>query len=236
MRIPARRATIYDRAMEIVEVRPGLHRWEQLHPEWVPKDAERGGWEEVVASYAVEADDGLVLIDPLAPPGGTSDAGAFWAWVDDRTQRLGAPAVLLTIFWHARSSQAFLDRYPDGSVWAYQAARELVSERTQVTDGFRPGDELPGGAVAYHAGRALEVALWMPSHGALVAGDVLLGDDEAGARLCPQRWLGDGRSYADVREAFAPMLELPIELLLLTHGEAIADDARGTLERALAAE
>jgi hypothetical protein len=222
--------------MEIVEVRPGLHRWELTHPEWVAEDAEHGGWEEVVSSYAVEGADGLVLVDPLAPPGGTSDAEAFWAWVDDRTQRLGAPAVLLTIFWHARSSQAVLDRYPGASVWAYEAARELVSERTQVTDGFRPGDQLPGGAVAYHAGRALEVALWIPSHGALVVGDVLLGDDRAGARLCPQRWLGDRRSYADVREAFAPTLELPIELLLLTHGQAVADDARGTLERALAAE
>ena len=222
--------------MEIAELRPGLYRWELSHPEWVPRDAERGGWEEVVASYAFEGADGLVLIDPLAPPEGSSEAEAFWAWVDDRIQQLGAPALLLTVFWHARSAQAFLDRYPGASAWAYEAARELVSERTQVTHGFRPGDELPGGAVAYHSGRALEVALWVPSFGALVAGDVLLGAENAGARLCPERWLGDGRSYDDVRQAFAPLLELPIELLLLTHGEAVADDARGTLERALASE
>jgi hypothetical protein len=220
--------------MEIVEVRPGLFRWELPHPEWVPEDAEEGGWEEAIASYAVQTDDGLVLIDPLAPLDGTSEAEGFWDWVGAR-DRLGAPAVLLTIFWHARSSQAVLDRYPGASVWAYEASRELVSERTHVTDGFRPGDVLPGGAVAYHAGRALEVALWLPSHAALAAGDVLLGDGRAGARLCPQRWLGDGRTYADVREAFAPMLELPIEALLLTHGEAVVEDARGTLERALGA-
>jgi glyoxylase-like metal-dependent hydrolase (beta-lactamase superfamily II) len=222
--------------MEFVELRPGLYRWELPHPEWTPADAEGGGWEEVVASYALDADGGLVLIDPLAPPDGSDDAEQFWGWVSERASSSGAdPSVLITIFWHARSSQAVLDRFPGGSIWSYEPARELVSERTGVTHGFREGQELPARIVAYHAGRALEVVLWLPSHRALVAGDVLLGGVE-GARLCPRSWLGGNRTYDDIREALAPVLDLPVELLLLTHGEPVLVDALAALRRALQPE
>jgi len=219
--------------MEVLELRPGLYRWELPHPEWTPADAEDGGWEEIVASYALDGDDGLVLIDPLAPPDDTEAAGRFWDWVSERAGSSGAgPSVLITIFWHARSSQAVLDRFPGASVWSYEPARELVSERTAVTHGFRDGEELPAEVVAYHAGRALEVVLWLPSHKALVAGDVLLGAVE-GARLCPPSWLGGGRTYDDIRAALAPVVELPVELLLLTHGEPVLVDAHAALRRAL---
>ena len=156
--------------MEFVELRPGLYRWEVPHPEWTPADAEDGGWEEVVAGYALDGDEGLVLIDPLAPADGTEAAERFWDWVSERVGSGAGPFVLITIFWHSRSSQGVLDRFSGASVWSYEPARELVSERTAVTHGFRDGEELPGEIVAYHAGRALEVVLWVPSHRALVAG------------------------------------------------------------------
>jgi hypothetical protein len=76
--------------------------------------------------------------------------------------------------------------------------------------------------------------LSLPSHRALVAGDVLLGAAE-GARLCPPSWLGGGRTYSDIRAALAPVLELPVELLLLTHGEPVLVDADVALRRALQA-
>ena len=41
-------------------------------------------WEEVVASYALDGDDGLVTIDPLAPPDGSEAAERFWDWVSER--------------------------------------------------------------------------------------------------------------------------------------------------------
>lgn len=230
-----RRPGLYDRRMEFVELRPGLYRWEVPHPEWTPADAEDGGWEEVVAGYALDGDEGLVLIDPLAPADGTEAAERFWDWVSERVGSGAGPFVLITIFWHSRSSQGVLDRFSGASVWSYEPARELVSERTAVTHGFRDGEELPGEIVAYHAGRALEVVLWVPSHRALVAGDVLLGAVE-GARLCPPSWLGGGRTYDDIRAALAPVLELPVELLLLTHGEPVLVDAHAALRRALQPE
>ena len=62
----------------MVEVAPGLRRWTAYHEHW----------EEQVGSLALETDDGLVLIDPIDPP-----------------RSLRSPDhVLLTVFWHGRST------------------------------------------------------------------------------------------------------------------------------------
>jgi hypothetical protein len=215
------------------ELRPQLWRWELPHPEWTPEEGGEDGWAEVVASYAMFARDDFVLIDPLAPTAG-SEADEFWKALDDDVDHHGAPSVLLTIFWHARSARAIADRYEGASVWAHEPAAGLVSERVPVTETFRVGDILPGGLEASDAGRALEVLFWIPAHRALAAGDVLLGDGPGAARLCPQSWLGGGKTHDDLRAALRPLLELPVELVLLTHGDPIEHDARGALQRALA--
>jgi hypothetical protein len=214
------------------ELRPRLWRWELPHPEWSPEEAEGGGWEQVVASYALVAGHDFVLIDPLAPADGEA-ADAFWRALDDDVAAHGPPSILVTIFWHARSSRSILTRYEGAAVWAHEPAAELVAERTAVTHTFEVGDSLPGGIVPYDAGRAFEVLFWVPSHRALVAGDVLLGAGPGAARLCPAAWLGGGKTLADVAAALAPARELPVDLLLLTHGDAIDADARGALARAL---
>ena len=157
-----------------MELRPRLWSWELPHPEWTPEEAEDGGWEELVSSYAVVAGDQLVLIDPLAPGDGEQAEG-FWRALDDDVAHHGAPSVLVTVHWHARSAQAILDRYPGASVWAHEPAAEEVAKRTRVTNPFQPGEELPGGAVAHPTVRGSEVVFWLPSHRALVVGDVLLG-------------------------------------------------------------
>ena len=57
-------------------------------------------------------------------------------------------------------------------------------------------------------------------------GDVLLG---AGAkpgataerlRLCPERWLGV-RTHADLRRTLLPLLELPVQRVLVSHGAPV---------------
>jgi hypothetical protein len=57
-------------------------------------------------------------------------------------------------------------------------------------------------------------------------GDVLLG---AGAkpkatddplRLCPERWLA-GKSHDDLRESLRPLLDLPVQRVLVSHGQPI---------------
>jgi glyoxylase-like metal-dependent hydrolase (beta-lactamase superfamily II) len=217
----------------IAELRAGLWRWELAHPEWTPEEGGEDGWDEVVASYAVVADGDFVLIDPLAPAE-DAHAESFWPALDRHVERHGPPAVLLTIFWHARSAREILARYDGASVWAHEPAAELVSERTPVTETFRVGARLPGGIEAHDAGRAFEVVFWLPSHRAVTVGDVLLGAGPGAVRLCPASWLGGGKTQADLRAALRPLLELPVELVLPTHGDTIEHDAIGALERALA--
>jgi glyoxylase-like metal-dependent hydrolase (beta-lactamase superfamily II) len=228
------RAGRYDRPV-FEEIRPQLWRWEVPHPEWTPEEAADGGWERVVASYAALADETLLLMDPLAPEAGTPEEKRFWDALDEDVRHHGPPSVLLTIFFHTRSAQAVLDRHPGATLWAYEPARSLVAERARVTDSFLAGDALPGGAVGYDAGREGEVVLWLPSHRALVVGDVVLGAGGGEARLSPESWLGKGQTHDDVRRALGPVLDLPIDVLLLTHGEVVEADAVGALRRALEA-
>ena len=68
-------------------------------------------------------------------------------------------------------------------------------------------------------------------------GDRLMGDGRGGVRMCPESWLyyipGD-YSLADLRAALAPLLELPIEMVVVSHGEPVLRGGRAALERALA--
>ena len=86
--------------------------------------------------------------------------------------------------------------------------------------------------------RASEVVYWIPQHRALVVGDVLLG---AGAkpratadvlRLCPERWLVVG-THDDLRTMQRPLLEPPVERILVSHGEPVLAGGRQALAAVL---
>jgi glyoxylase-like metal-dependent hydrolase (beta-lactamase superfamily II) len=86
---------------------------------------------------------------------------------------------------------------------------------------------------ALASGRSTEVVYWIPEHGAVVPGDVLLGDGSGGLRLCPRSWLPAGVDHARLRTALRPLLELPVERVLVSHGEPVTQDARARLAAAL---
>jgi glyoxylase-like metal-dependent hydrolase (beta-lactamase superfamily II) len=216
--------------LDVREVRTGLWAWEQPHPERTDEWDDEG-LGEIVSSYALQSADSLVLVDPLAPPAG-SEAERFWEALDRDVARHGPPAVLLTIYYHARSSREILERYEGASVWVHEPARELMAERTTVTDTFLPGEELPGGVVAYDAARGFEVVFWAPAHRALFAGDVLLEDGAGGVQMCPPHWT-TSRTQEEIRDALRPVLELPVELVCLAHG-GVVEGARAGLARAIA--
>jgi len=182
-----------------------LRRWTAHHSHWA----------EDVGSVAIDTDDGLVFIDPLDPPA-----------------ELGTPDhVLVTIYWHDRSTSAVGAKH----VWSSRrAARPLGNRGVAVTDYVAAGG-LPGGIRAFATARAGEVVYWLPSERAVVVGDVLLG---AGAkpratdeplRLCPERWLGS-KSHDDLKESLRPLLELPVEQVLVSHGRPVLEDGQRVLD------
>jgi hypothetical protein len=79
--------------------------------------------------------------------------------------------------------------------------------------------------------------IWIAEHGALVPGDRLLGTARGGLRVCPDSWLGylAGRTTPSrLRSELRKLLELPLRMVLVSHGEPVVRDAKRKLARALA--
>ena len=215
--------------MRVEQLRAGLWRWTGLHPEWTPEEGGPDGWEQEVGCVYYEAPDAVVLVDPLVPP---EDEARFSDALDRDLARAARPVhVLLTVFWHERSAHAIAARY-GASVHADE--RRVDRFGTPPTHAFRPGSELAGGVRAIDAHGRNEVLFWIARERALVAGDILLGDGRGGVRLCPESWLHEGVGHRELRAALRPLLELPVELLLVSHGEPVLEEAAGALARALA--
>lgn len=195
------------------ELRPGLWRWTAHHETW----------KKEVAAFAVISADEVVLIDPLL-------VGDQWEALEsdlgDRELH-----VLLTIHWHARSAKEIAERFPAAHIWANSRDRAAVARRAPVTDVYRTGDELPAGLVAIEARPGSEVLFWEPRSRALIVGDALLGDGENGEGLdtCPGWWLPQSTSLDDLRAALRPALDLPIEMLLPSHGAPVFAGAKEEL-------
>ena len=206
------------------ELAPGLYRWVAYHEEW----------KQDVACAALDAGDRLVLVDPLAPAG-LRKARQFWRALDTEAKRRQGIDVILTLHYHRRSSAAIVDRYrrrPGALLWSPQASVGRVG--ASVDRAFSAGDVLPGPIEAFASARDDEVVLWLPRQRALVSGDVLLGGVRKPYRVCPQSWLPSGVRRADVAAALAPLLELPVALLVPTHGPAVTEHAAEALAAALA--
>jgi len=202
--------------VEIHRLAEHLWWWTAPHPDWGPDDfADGQGWEAEVSSYALVEDDSLVLFDPLVP---TGDQDTFWAALDGDVEQHGPPAILITVYWHARSSRAILDRYEGATLCAHEPSAEEVAKRVPVTRTFAGRDVLPGGVEAIAMHHMREAAFWIPAHRALVFGDSLLGYED-GVALCPESWLKEGETQSEQRASVERALDAKKpRLLLLTHG------------------
>jgi glyoxylase-like metal-dependent hydrolase (beta-lactamase superfamily II) len=199
------------------QLRPVLWHWSAPHPSWSPEDGGPEGWEEVVHSYALDAGDSLVVFDPLVEP--------------EQVARLadGRPVVVvLTCHWHKRSSPELVEAL-DAIVHAPATATRDIG--ITITS-YGVGDELPGDVEARPGGYSDECTLWIPSHRALVTGDVFLGG-ERGFRVQPDSWLAEGLTQESLRERLRPLLDLPVELLLPAHGEPLEHNAHDVLRASL---
>jgi glyoxylase-like metal-dependent hydrolase (beta-lactamase superfamily II) len=166
----------------------------------------------------------LILIDPLVLE---EDA------LDDLVRNTGKPvSILVTVYWHTRSTGELARRY-DGRVLAPRRARAPVARRAGAVETFEPGDVVTGDVHALPTARSSEVVYWLPEHRTLVPGDVILGGKDRGLRLCPQSWLPGTVKLGDLATSLRPALDLPVVRVLVSHGEPVLRRGRAALAQAL---
>lgn len=191
--------------MELQQVAPGLVRWTVPHPDWEPPEVEDSpaDWPRDVGCVACEHEDTLVLIDPLV-------VDDDYRALDDLAAAKDDVVVLVTLPFHERS-------------------------RADVTRRYDGVPDPPEGVVPFEVEGAGETMYWLPEHRTLVPGDRLLGDRPPGLRLCPPSWMRylDGYTQDDLRQALRPLLQLPVERVLVSHGQPVLEDGHAALERAL---
>ncbi len=217
------------------ELRPGLWHWEAPHPEW----RESEPWNKNVSSYAIDDGKQLLLFDPLAVPSEIEERAS-----DRQT------AIVLTSPWHERDSEGLVERLgvpvytalPDSAEYLMQTygitAEQagdgspdliwLLRENKGEARPFSAGDTLPVGVEAFPGQKPNDLVLWIESHRAVIAGDTL-ADFGSGPQINP-RWLTPNVTREQVIEGLSPLLDLPVEHFLETHGGPFDRDA---LERAL---
>jgi hypothetical protein len=192
------------------ELASGLWRWTAIHPdaEEAPEPGSPADWPAEVGSVAYAVDDTLVLIDPLVPE-------EIWPELDELARGRNV-IVLTTLGFHRRSRDEVAQRY-DAST-------------------SRARSNLPSNVIPIPVRRAGETMFWLPDVRTLVPGDRLLGDEDGGVRVCPDSWLRylkPGLTGAELRVTLQPLLDLPIERILTSHGEPVLSHGRQALARAL---
>jgi glyoxylase-like metal-dependent hydrolase (beta-lactamase superfamily II) len=180
--------------------------WFAPHPSWQPGE----NWDENVPIVRYETDAEIALIDPLLPP-------------DDSFDPRGKPVrILLTQPAHYRGTDDFVERY-GASVWVPPQAAWRRRPNPATTD------ELPPGIEAIELdGEPQQVVFFIRDHATLVTGDVLSGtggvlhvfvDEADGERLLP---------------AVEALAELPIERVIIPHGDAVLADGAARIRAAVA--
>jgi hypothetical protein len=79
-----------------------------------------------------------------------------------------------------------------------------------------------------------ETMVWLPAVKALIPGDRLLGDGRGGLRMSPDSWIAYlGLDQAALAEALRPLLDLPVEAVIVSHGEPVLHDGRRLIADAI---
>ena len=192
------------------EISEGLWHWAAPHP--------KIRWE--VSSYYLASE--RVLVDPLLPPGGL-----------DWFEQMGAPPehVLLSCRHHDRDAWEFVEAYGTEVHCVDVGAYELDGRGPVTTFSF--GDQLPGGVVVHRVNAISpdECALHIPAHEALVCADgAIRSEEDDPLEFVPDALMDDPEeTKAGLRAAFAKLLELDFERLLLAHGPPVVTGGKRAL-------
>jgi len=196
------------------ELQAGLWHWESRHPEWTPEQGGREGWGPEVSSYAIDDGDRLILVDPLSAPSLVDELAAG-----------RDPVVVLTCPWHRRDAQSMIERL---GAPVYVPPPDDGDPSPVEGHVFSAGERLPIGVEAFAGMERNDLVLWIESRRALAVGDSLV--DRGHGLEVPVEWATKGVPPEEVLDVLRPLLELPVELVLPTHG---APTDRAALERAL---
>ena len=216
------------------ELQPGLWHWQAPHPDWTPEEQ----WPQVVSSYAIDDGARLLLFDPLGVPNELLELAA------DRE-----PVVVLTAPWHERDTKSLVECLgssvftppPDS---ADDLVRKFAITPEQAAGGspdlawllardggaahlYAAGDRLLVGVEAFLGREHNDLVLWIERVGAVISGDTLV---DFGRGFEINQWLRSGVTREEVVARLRPLLALPVEMVLPTHG---APTDRAALERAL---
>jgi hypothetical protein len=155
-----------------------------------------------------EAADATVLIDPLVPAGEEDD---FFRHLDADVERRALPVViLLTAEWHRRSADELAARYDARICGALPAGIDEIA--------IEGADER-------------QVAYFIRPHAALVVCEIF------GVAVDGELYVGRSPALERPDELEASLdriMQLPIERLLVSHGEPVLEDAKARMAEALA--
>jgi hypothetical protein len=194
------------RLQEIIE---GLWHWTARHPRI----------RSTVSSYYLAPE--RVAIDAMVPPEGL-------AWFEEH----GSPRhVLLTNRHHDRDAWRLLEAF-GSTVHCIRNGLYALEGRGPV-EPFDFGDELPGG-VRVHEIDAIcpdETALHIPAYGAIACADGVVrasGSDQLG--FVPDFLMDEPeKTKLGLRKAYARLLDLDFDLVLLAHGRPVIGGGKDAL-------
>jgi len=129
------------------------------------------------------------------------------------------------------SAQYLMDTYGITAEQAGDGSPDLVwllRENKGEARPYSPGDRLPHVAQVFPGQKPNDTVLWVESQRAVISGDTLV-DFGQGLEI-NERWLPPGVTREEIAAGLRPLLELPVEQVLATHG---GPTDRAALERAL---
>jgi hypothetical protein len=213
----------------------GLWTWTADHPDWGKPQT---SWDASVRGYLAFAEDATLLVDPLLEPPEHPAGASVRAELDALVHERDPPvAIFVSIPWHVRSTAELVGRF-DATAYSHRKLGARLTKAGAWRE-LEPGKRHPGGVVAYPIGnpRTRETPLHLSSHRALVVGDTIV---EARGTGAPRLWASvdpkpGSRIWYEKRyvPSFRPLLELPVEHLLLTHGRPVVGRGRDALREAL---
>ena len=199
---------------EIRDIAPGLWIWSVEYPDWRPE----AGWGPTVWSTCAESGGEVAVLDAIEPQSDT-----VWARLDEKPPTL---AVVLKPD-HVRDVDLIVERYGARAFGPSLYWRQNIPQIE--LEPIQPGTELPGGLTALYDGRErMETPLWLPEQRALVFADALTAPE--GELLVVETPWHEER----VLPALRAMLDLPFELVIVSHSNQAPVHDRPAFEAALA--